>query len=64
MISYLNECELKSGRHTRQRTLKENYLFLCQCELCRQQVNDPDETTEEEMSEDEVEEQVEGEARV
>ena len=60
MISYLSDCELKRGRHTRQQMLKDNYLFLCQCELCREQQNDPDETTEEEMSEDEAE----GEARV
>ena len=41
----------------RQKSLRENYLFACQCVKCEAQVQDPDETSEEEMSdEDEYDE--------
>lgn len=51
MISYLDECTLERSRHSRQKILKENYLFECRCEKCDEQVNDADVTSEEEMSE-------------
>lgn len=47
-ISYLDECLLERSRHTRQKILKENYIFLCQCMKCQLQSNDPDETSEDE----------------
>lgn len=51
-ISYLDPCSLERSRHSRQKFLKENYLFECSCEKCVQQVGDPDVTSEEEeMSE-------------
>lgn len=40
-ISYLDECALERSRHSRQKMLRENYLFQCQCEKCESQVNDP-----------------------
>lgn len=51
-ISYLDSCQLDRSRHSRQKHLSENYVFLCKCELCTEQANDPDETSEEEMSEE------------
>uniref|UniRef100_A0A182PH47 SET domain-containing protein n=1 Tax=Anopheles epiroticus TaxID=199890 RepID=A0A182PH47_9DIPT len=51
-ISYLDECNLQRSRHSRQKALKEYYLFICQCEKCEGQINDPDETSEEEEDED------------
>lgn len=47
-ISYLDECALSRSRHSRQKELKENYLFLCQCPMCAEQIDDPDVTSEEE----------------
>lgn len=54
-ISYLDSCQLERSRHSRQKYLTGNYVFLCQCELCLSQTNDPDETSEEEMSDEENE---------
>ncbi|XP_040565249.1 protein-lysine N-trimethyltransferase SMYD5 [Lepeophtheirus salmonis] len=54
-ISYLDECMLESSRHSRRKYLKENYMFLCKCIKCEAQINDPDVTSEEEMSSDENE---------
>lgn len=54
-ISYLEECQLLSSRHSRQKYLQENYIFLCGCEKCTSQINDPDvssESEEEEMETD------------
>jgi SET and MYND domain-containing protein 5 len=56
-ISYLSECDLERSRHSRQKTLKENYLFVCECPLCcRQQADDPGVTSEEEMDTDDGDE--------
>ncbi|XP_049279125.1 histone-lysine N-trimethyltransferase SMYD5 [Anopheles funestus] len=55
-ISYLDECNAQRSRHTRQKILKEYYLFVCQCEKCENQINDPDETSEEEDNDDDMEE--------
>ncbi len=52
-ISYLSECELESSRHTRQKALKENYLFTCECEKCEKQKDDPDVTSDEDLEDDE-----------
>lgn len=54
-ISYLDECALERSRHSRQKILVENYLFYCNCEKCEDQINDPDETSEDENNEEEVE---------
>ncbi|XP_055706297.1 histone-lysine N-trimethyltransferase SMYD5 [Phlebotomus papatasi] len=53
-ISYLSECLLNRSRHTRHKFLKENYLFVCQCELCQSQENDPDVTSSEDEDEEEM----------
>lgn len=51
-ISYLEECQLERSRHSRQRFLQENYIFLCECEKCLSQINDPDVTSSEEEDEE------------
>ena len=54
LISYLDECDLNRGRHSRRKTLSQNYVFLCGCAKCtREEAQDPGVTSEEEMSEDE-----------
>uniref|UniRef100_A0A1Q3F3A4 Putative histone tail methylase n=1 Tax=Culex tarsalis TaxID=7177 RepID=A0A1Q3F3A4_CULTA len=53
-ISYLDECVLERSRHSRQKMLRENYLFQCQCKKCESQVDDPDETSEDEDDEEEM----------
>lgn len=35
LISYLGECEVERSRHSRQKYLKENYMFECWCAKCR-----------------------------
>ncbi|XP_052869012.1 histone-lysine N-trimethyltransferase SMYD5 [Anopheles cruzii] len=52
LISYLDECNLQRSRHSRQKHLREYYLFECQCEKCEKQVEDPDETSEDEDEDD------------
>uniref|UniRef100_A0A1B0CIA3 SET domain-containing protein n=1 Tax=Lutzomyia longipalpis TaxID=7200 RepID=A0A1B0CIA3_LUTLO len=54
-ISYLSECLLNRSRHTRHKFLKENYLFVCQCELCTSQIADPDVTSSEDEDEEAME---------
>ena len=55
-ISYIDECSLGSSRHTRQKQLRENYLFACGCRKCEEQKYDPDVTSEEEMSDEDDDE--------
>lgn len=55
-ISYLDECALQQSRHSRQRDLRENYLFQCQCEKCVEQRDQPDVTSDEEEEEEDDEE--------
>jgi len=52
-ISYLDDCALSRSRHSRRKFLKENYLFLCECERCQQEIDQPDLTSEDEESMDE-----------
>ncbi|XP_030571930.1 SET and MYND domain-containing protein 5 [Drosophila novamexicana] len=52
-ISYLDECQLERSRHSRHKTLRENYIFVCQCPKCRAQATDPDITSDEEEDDDE-----------
>lgn len=54
-ISYLDECALERSRHSRQKELKENYLFVCRCGKCEDQVADPDVTSDEEDEDDDEE---------
>ncbi|XP_066150687.1 histone-lysine N-trimethyltransferase SMYD5 [Euwallacea fornicatus] len=49
-ISYLGDCELSRSRHSRQKLLKENYIFECDCVKCVTDIKEPDVTSEEEMS--------------
>ena len=55
-ISYLDECILERSRYSRQKYLQENYLFLCECEKCAEQIGDPNQTSDEEDESDEDEE--------
>lgn len=50
-ISYLGEDDLDRSRHTRRKILMENYIFACECPKCIAQIEDPDVTSEEEISE-------------
>eukprot|EP00058_Branchiostoma_floridae_P023540 XP_002609030.1 hypothetical protein BRAFLDRAFT_84846 [Branchiostoma floridae] len=47
-ICYLDECERTRSRHSRQKLLRENYLFSCTCEKCTREAEDPDVTSSEE----------------
>lgn len=51
-ISYLDDCLLSRSRHSRQKELRDNYLFNCTCQKCEEQKNDPDVTSEEEDDDD------------
>ena len=56
-ISYLDPCVLERSRHSRNRVLKENYLFSCGCEKCFEQKDDESVTSEEDMEDEEEEEE-------
>ncbi|KAH3787594.1 histone-lysine N-trimethyltransferase SMYD5-like isoform X2 [Dreissena polymorpha] len=58
-ISYLDECDKERSRHSRQKMLRENYLFMCGCPKCLEQADDPDVTSEEDSDEEEEEEEEE-----
>ncbi|XP_066016028.1 histone-lysine N-trimethyltransferase SMYD5-like isoform X3 [Pocillopora verrucosa] len=47
VICYLNCCDRERSRHSRQRLLRENYLFNCTCPKCESQSGDPDVTSSE-----------------
>ncbi|XP_065352893.1 histone-lysine N-trimethyltransferase SMYD5 [Cloeon dipterum] len=49
-ISYLSMCDVDRSRHSRQKELRANYLFQCQCTKCQTQAEDPDVTSDEEFS--------------
>ena len=49
LISYLDDCDRERSRHSRQKQLRENYLFTCTCLKCIAQNMDADVTSEEEM---------------
>ncbi|XP_078530609.1 protein-lysine N-trimethyltransferase SMYD5 [Lissotriton helveticus] len=53
-ISYLDCCQRDRSRHSRHKTLRENYLFVCSCPKCLDQADDTSVTSEEE-------EEIEGE---
>lgn len=50
--SYLDECQLERSRHSRQQALSSLYLFVCHCDKCQAQANDPDITSDEEESDE------------
>lgn len=52
LISYLDECELERSKHSRAKLLAQNYLFNCSCPKCVSQLNEPDVTSDEEMSDE------------
>uniref|UniRef100_A0A8C5APT2 Protein-lysine N-trimethyltransferase SMYD5 n=1 Tax=Gadus morhua TaxID=8049 RepID=A0A8C5APT2_GADMO len=58
-ISYLDCCQRDRSRHSRHKTLRENYLFVCSCARCTSQADEADVTSEEE-EEDEAEGEAEG----
>lgn len=59
-ISYLDECALTRSRHSRQKVLKENYMFICQCSKCHTELNEQeDKTSSEEEDYDEDDEEME-----
>lgn len=47
VICYLDDCDRERSRHSRQRLLRENYLFNCTCPKCESQSGDPDVTSSE-----------------
>lgn len=55
-ISYLDDCLLSRSRHSRQKELRENYLFNCSCQKCDEQKGDPDVTSDEEDDEESMDE--------
>ncbi|XP_066428979.1 histone-lysine N-trimethyltransferase SMYD5 [Eleutherodactylus coqui] len=51
-ISYLDCCQRERSRHSRHKTLRENYLFVCTCPKCLSQSEDPDLTSDDEEEDD------------
>ncbi|XP_073240425.1 protein-lysine N-trimethyltransferase SMYD5-like [Porites lutea] len=47
VICYLGECDRDRSRHSRQRLLRENYLFTCTCPKCESEAGHPDVTSSE-----------------
>lgn len=56
-IGYLSCCELERGRHSRQKALRENYLFHCSCEKCTLQADDESVTSEDNDDEDDMDQE-------
>ncbi|KAF6028317.1 SMYD5 [Bugula neritina] len=54
-ISYLDDCMLERSRHSRQKYLRENYLFVCNCQRCQSQADEPDVTSDEDEYDDDME---------
>ncbi|CAM9461953.1 unnamed protein product [Lampetra planeri] len=54
-ISYLEGCQRERSRHSRQKILRDNYLFTCACPKCLAQAGDPDETSDEDEDEEDDE---------
>lgn len=53
-IAYLDECLLERSRHSRQKALSSQYLFICQCARCSMEIDDPDVTSEEDYDDDDM----------
>ncbi|CAB0036575.1 unnamed protein product [Trichogramma brassicae] len=58
-ISYLDECNTSRSRHSRQKILKSQYLFICQCDKCILEADDSDRTSIESESWSEFEDSFE-----
>lgn len=57
-ISYLDECVLARSRHSRQKMLSENYMFICSCIKCIAEEGEENKTSsEEEDDEDDDDDQ-------
>ncbi|KAM6953648.1 protein-lysine N-trimethyltransferase SMYD5 [Aplochiton taeniatus] len=54
-ISYLDCCQRDRSRHSRNKILRENYLFVCSCPKCVSQMDELDLTSDEEEGEAEGE---------
>ncbi|XP_055337689.1 histone-lysine N-trimethyltransferase SMYD5-like [Paramacrobiotus metropolitanus] len=57
VISYLSECQLERSRHSRQKVLREHYLFHCTCPKCQAESSQADVTSGEDEWEDEDDEE-------
>lgn len=53
-ISYISPCDLERSRHSRRKLLLDNYTFFCNCSKCKCQSQDPDVTSDEEESGEEM----------
>lgn len=53
-LSYLDDCALARSRHSRNKVLRENYLFNCRCPKCDAEADEPDVTSEDEEDSDEM----------
>eukprot|EP00112_Aurelia_sp_Birch-Aquarium-sp1_P022172 Seg6154.1 transcript_id=Seg6154.1/GoldUCD/mRNA.D3Y31 product="SET and MYND domain-containing protein 5" protein_id=Seg6154.1/GoldUCD/D3Y31 len=51
-ISYLDECQRERSRHSRQKILRENYLFQCTCPICESQCDTADQTSSDDDDDD------------
>lgn len=51
-VSYLDECARNRSRHSRNKILRENYLFTCTCIKCTEQMADDDVTSVDEEDDD------------
>lgn len=59
-ISYLDECVLSRSRHSRQKVLRENYMFICQCTKCiAEEAEDNGKTSSEEEDDDDDDQDME-----
>lgn len=57
-ISYLDECVLARSRHSRQKVLRENYIFNCDCTKCQlEKDQQEDKTSSEEEDDDDEDDQ-------
>jgi len=56
LISYLDDCVLERSRHSRQKILRENYLFTCHCPKCEAQAGDLDVTSDDESENEDEDE--------
>ncbi len=56
-ISYLDECDVQRSRHSRQKILRANYLFTCECERCLVEATEQTDVTSDEDEDLEEEEE-------
>ncbi|CAL8107681.1 unnamed protein product [Orchesella dallaii] len=51
-ISYLDLADMQRSRYSRNKYLKEHYLFECKCPKCMEQINDEEISTDEDEDDD------------